>query len=308
MADPPSQAFVRLVRVLWHLLVSIVVLATAFSISPRARYWSRMMLYFIVVQLIGLLMLPVALLDPGNPQNFRRGARLMSYVRGLFGVRWKLYGQENIKDKAYIIVSNHQSSVDALGMLANWEAFDPVVPVMKGELRYALTLGLFCSLSGAVFVDRGSEKGRRALQQGLEQAKRTKKSMWIFPEGTRNRTNFSLLPFKKGAFHMAVQAHLPILPVVFSDYSSFYSKSEQRFEPGSASMTVLPEISTDDLTSDDVTDLCELTRNIMLNFMNNGKQNINSNSKGDYCTKNDMRIALQCHITDKTPLHPTTAY
>lgn len=95
-------------------------------------------------------------------------------------------------------------------MVVNWEAFDPAVPVMKEELRYALSFGIFCSLSGAIFVDRGSEKGRRALQKGLEEAKRTKKSMWIFPEGTRNHTTSTLLPFKKGAFHMAIQAQVSL--------------------------------------------------------------------------------------------------
>lgn len=108
------------------------------------------------------------------------------------------------------------------GMSVNWEAFDPVVPVMKEELRYALTFGLFCNLSGAVFVNRGSEKGRKALQEGLEDAKRMKKSLWIFPEGTRNHTNLMLLPFKKGAFHMAIQAQVGVSEVIINSvYLSF---------------------------------------------------------------------------------------
>lgn len=57
---------------------------------------------------------------------------------------------------------------------------------------------------------------------------------------------------------------MPILPVVFSDYSTFYSRDEQRFDAGTASLTVLPEISTQDLTVDDVTDLSERTRNLIM--------------------------------------------
>lgn len=47
---------------------------------------------------------------------YRRAARLMNIMKGLFGIRWQLHGRNNIKDKAYIMVSNHQSSIDVLGM------------------------------------------------------------------------------------------------------------------------------------------------------------------------------------------------
>lgn len=88
-----------------------------------------------------------------------------------------------------------------------WHIFHPMVPVMKAELKYAFSVGLFGCFSGAVFVDRGTEKGRKALLRGLGEANKAKKSLWIFPEGTRNHTSSGkLLPFKKGAFHMAIQA------------------------------------------------------------------------------------------------------
>lgn len=54
--------------------------------------------------------------------------------------------------------------------------------------------------------------------------------MWVFPEGTRNNTG-SVLPFKKGAFHVAISAQIPILPVVFSSYYFLDNKAKE-LEPG----------------------------------------------------------------------------
>ncbi|XP_003737608.1 1-acyl-sn-glycerol-3-phosphate acyltransferase alpha [Galendromus occidentalis] len=249
---------------LYELIFGLSVLALAVTVSQRTRYWAKMVSYFIIMQLVSLVMLPMALMCPKDPRNFLYGARLINLSNIIFRIDWKLNGRDNVKDKAYIIVANHQSSIDVLGMMMAWDVFHPVVPTMKSALKYALPFGLYGYLSGSVFIDRGSERGRKALERGLEEAKKMKKSMWIFPEGTRNHTEEKLLPFKKGAFHMAVQAQIPILPVVFSDYSNFYDRDGQRFDSGKASVTVLPEISTEGLTSADVAELCEKTRNLMI--------------------------------------------
>ena len=55
--------------------------------------------------------------------------------------------------------------------------------------------------------------------------------MFIFPEGTRNRSG-RLLPFKKGAFHLAIQTQLPIVPVVISCYNSFLDHEKKIFDDG----------------------------------------------------------------------------
>jgi len=73
-----------------------------------------------------------------------------------------------------------------------------------------------------------------------------------------------MLPFKKGAFHLAVQGQVPIYPIVFSSYNNFYNKKEKRFDEGPVLVEILPPIPTTGLTKDDVTDLTEKTRNLML--------------------------------------------
>lgn len=108
-------------------------------------------------------------------------------------------------------------------------------------------------------------------------------SLWMFPEGTRSmRASSDLLPFKKGAFHLAVQAGVPIVPVVCENYWRLYRNGV--FDSGvlkikgalpgfihlgirlttNVSNSVLPPISTTDLTTDDVGALAARVREQML--------------------------------------------
>jgi lysophosphatidate acyltransferase len=106
------------------------------------------------------------------------------------------------------------------------------------------------ALSGTVFIDRANRKSAiAAFDSAIEEIKGNKQSVWIFPvcpslplynylltpvqEGTRSYFNKpDLLPFKKGAFHLAVQAGVPIVPVVVANYSHVLHLQNRTFEPG----------------------------------------------------------------------------
>ncbi len=79
--------------------------------------------------------------------------------------------------------------------------------------------------------------------------------LWIFPEGTRSSGD-EMLPFKKGAFHLAITSQLPVSPVVFSRYLHVDHK-QQRFETGEVIITVLPPISTEGMTLQQLPELME---------------------------------------------------
>ena len=156
----------------------------------------------------------------------------------------------------------------------------------KKELQWTPLLGQFMTLSGAIFVDRGNNaRAVQSLRAAGEAMKARETSLWMFPEGTRSmRAQPDLLPFKKGAFHLAVQAGVPIVPVVCENYWRLYRKGV--FESGVLkikgagssipplmlnlltsyvhSMIVLPPISTADLTTDDVPALAARVRELML--------------------------------------------
>ncbi|KAL3214445.1 hypothetical protein MRX96_034912 [Rhipicephalus microplus] len=92
----------------------------------------------------------------------------------------------------------------------------------------------------------------------------------VFPEGTRNPEP-KMLPFKKGAFHMAVDCQAPVVPVVLSNYKSFFCCEDKIFNDvchlilyaGVIKLTVLPVVSTDGLTLRDVSDLTKRVQSMM---------------------------------------------
>lgn len=96
----------------------------------------------------------------------------------------------------------------------------------KKEIQWMPLLGQWMSLSGAVFIDRGNNaKAVQSLSAAGETIKARHTSLWMFPEGTRSmREHHDMLPFKKGAFHVAVEAGIPIVPVVCENYWRLYRK------------------------------------------------------------------------------------
>ena len=90
------------------------------------------------------------------------------------------------------------------------------------------------ALSGTVFIDRGNrEDALKAFRGAAEEMKRERQNVFIFPEGTRSyATGPELGAFKKGAFHLAVQAQVDIVPVVAANYAGVLNVRERRFRAG----------------------------------------------------------------------------
>ena len=90
------------------------------------------------------------------------------------------------------------------------------------------------ALSGTVFIDRGNRADAlRAFEGAADEMRREQQNVFIFPEGTRSYANGPELgPFKKGAFHLAVQAGVEIVPVVAGNYAGVLNVRERRFRRG----------------------------------------------------------------------------
>lgn len=95
----------------------------------------------------------------------------------------------------------------------------------KRELQWT-PLGPWMYMSGAIFIDRGNTtKAQKSLEAAGEEMKRKGISLMMYPEGTRHIEEVpTLLPFKKGAFHLAVQAGIPVTPVVCENYWRLYHR------------------------------------------------------------------------------------
>lgn len=126
--------------------------------------------------------------------------------------------------------------------------FDPVSPpliipvfhrlmpkrtsIMSKKSLQFTPLGPFMTLSGAIFVDRGNNaRALRSLEAASEKMRTMRISLWMFPEGTRRSAEVpDILPLKKGGFHLAIQAGIPIVPIVTENYWRLYRPGW--FEPG----------------------------------------------------------------------------
>lgn len=213
---------------------------------------------------LAILAIPVCAVRGRNVENMKILRLLLLHVKYLYGIRVEVRGAHHFPPtQPYVVVSNHQSSLDLLGMMEVLP--DRCVPIAKRELLWAGSAGLACWLAGIIFIDRKRTGDAISVMSEVAQTLLTQDvRVWVFPEGTRNH-NGSMLPFKRGAFHLAVQAQVPIIPIVMSSYQDFYSKKERRFtSPGRCQVRVLPPVSTEGLTPDDVPALADSVRHSML--------------------------------------------
>lgn len=118
-----------------------------------------------------------------------------------------------------IFIGNHQTELDVLMLGCMFPKYCSVTA--KKSLKSWPFLGWFMTLSGTVFIDRKNSKdARQAMSGAADEIRNRRQSVYMFPEGTRSYAKEpGLLPFKKGAFHLAVQAGVPIVPVVSANYS-----------------------------------------------------------------------------------------
>jgi len=176
-------------------------------------------------------------------------------------IRFDLYNRENIqKRKSYIYVSNHTSFLDIPGvcLLIPGE----FRPIAKKELLKIPVFG-FIVKTGTVVVDRSShesrkksvEYARRILQMGI--------SMLIFAEGTQNRTQALLQPFKDGAFRLAIDTNTPIMPLVVIGAGKLMSPGKLDLKPGKIKVIAGEEISVEGSTLQDIALLKQKTFEMM---------------------------------------------
>lgn len=99
------------------------------------------------------------------------------------------------------------------------------VIMSKKSLQFT-PLGPFMTMAGTIFIDRGnSAQARKSVDDAIERMKKERTSLWMFPEGTRHMSKqASMLPLKKGGFHMAIKAGIPIIPIVTQNYWNIYRK------------------------------------------------------------------------------------
>ncbi|XP_003211691.2 1-acyl-sn-glycerol-3-phosphate acyltransferase alpha-like [Meleagris gallopavo] len=242
------------------LLFAILILCWLY---PTFRYFCMMTFYQLWIFTISFLVVIIILPRGRSCENMKILRMAILSVRYFLGIKIVVKGEENLRTKKpCVLVLNHQNSLDIMVMMQILP--DRCVPIAKKEILYMGTFGLACWLSGIIFIDRKKkEESIAILTEVAHTMRRDNFHVLIFPEGTRNHSG-SMLPFKRGAFQLAVRAQIPIVPVVISSYNSFYSQKEKRFTSGTSTIQILPAVETVGLSSDDVPKLTEQIRDSMM--------------------------------------------
>ena len=195
--------------------------------------------YFFSVALLGSC---ICLFRPFNPDNTRICGRLFSWgALKLLGVKMTIENKELLDNMPpSVVIANHQSNLDLFvhgGVIPK-----RCVSVGKKSLKYLPLFGQVYWLAGNIMIDRSkSRESINTMAETTEALKHNNTSIWVFAEGTRNGGN-DLLPFKKGAFHMAQQASAPIGPICASAYPKHINLN--KWHAGEVIVRILPPIDT----------------------------------------------------------------
>lgn len=174
-------------------------------------------------------------------------------------VRVTVLGREHIaKNQSYIVVSNHQSSYDIF-LLFGWLGID-LKWVIKKELRKIPIFGYATEKGGNILIDRSNKKGAYESLQKAKQRITNGTSIIMLPEGTRSRTG-QLGEFKKGAFWMAQQMNLPILPITISNTRNILPPKTLDLFPGRATMKIHEPVDINEYDEDSLDRLISDVRN-----------------------------------------------
>lgn len=172
----------------------------------------RFLLLFPAVILICVLGSLYSFIRFRNPSNVGVVSRWFGRLYPLFGL--KVEHRFNAKNglKPAIYIGNHQNNYDMVTI--SYMVRPRTVSVGKKSLMWIPFFGLLYWASGNIFIDRGNRsKAHSTMNRVAERIQQDNISIWMFPEGTRSRGR-GLLPFKTGAFHAAIAAGVPIVPVV----------------------------------------------------------------------------------------------
>ncbi|TKB51419.1 1-acylglycerol-3-phosphate O-acyltransferase [Ferrimonas sediminicola] len=211
----------------------------------------------LLLVLVSTLGLVLCLLRPFHRNNVHYTAKVFGAVAPILGLKVIHRGRRG-DGEPVVYVGNHQNNFDLFTHTGSVPK--GTVSMGKTSLKWIPFFGQLYWLTGNILIDRGNRsKAVRTLKQAAEKIRGKSLSVWIFPEGTRSRGR-GLLPFKTGAFHTAIQAGVPIVPVIASDQQTI---NLNRRNNGVVIVETLEPICTKGYSKEQVRELAEEVYNRM---------------------------------------------
>jgi 1-acyl-sn-glycerol-3-phosphate acyltransferase len=226
--------------------------------------WSWLVLGVVLVVWLPMVALVRLVTMPFDPGRYAAGwlFRKLTVVHQVLNPLWSFHTHGTLPPdprRPYVVVSNHESFVDIL-LISHlpWE----MKWLAKADFFKFPVVGWLMRLSGDIPLVRDSSKSIVAAMQDCGDRIDKKVSVMIFPEGTRSKSG-ELGEFKDGAFRLAIDKQVPIVPLAVRGTRTALRKHDWRFGVSKADVYVLEPIETAGLTRDDVGALRDQVRDVI---------------------------------------------
>ncbi|KAF7997012.1 hypothetical protein HCN44_005289 [Aphidius gifuensis] len=232
--------------IFWCVIFMLVIVIIC--VRKKVKYYFKFVVFCLTCVIATSWPILFMLLRPFDWKNATIPAWQLRKMMKFMGMNFIIRGHENIvKNSPAVVIINHQSSLDLVVLAEIWGVIENCILIAKQEiLWYSGTLGLAGILWGTVFINRKKHK------ESVNAMNKT---------GTRHSDN-TLGPFKKGAFNVAISSQAPIQPIVVSKY--YYIDHDKKiFNSGKSYITILPAISTEGMTKNDLDTLMKKSYDVM---------------------------------------------
>lgn len=222
--------------------------------------------FYILVALPIIVLFPILLVSISREQwypFFFKLARFWAkFILFGMGFRWKIEREQiPVPKQSYMFIGNHTSMTDIMLMLVSIK--NPFVFVGKKELAKIPLFGFFYKKT-CILVDRGSERSRKAVFLRAQSRLRQGLSICIFPEGGVPNEHIVLDAFKDGAFRLAINHQIPVVPLVFFDNKKRFSYTFFSGGPGKMRAKIKKFIFTEGMGVDDTKRINDESRELIL--------------------------------------------
>jgi len=236
----------------------------------RCIFWLLYRIWFYILVLIPIIiLLPILLVvvsrEKWYPVFFKIARFWAKFIIIGMGFRWDIKKDQFLeKEESYMFIANHTSMIDIMLMLVAVKK--PFVFVGKKELAKIPLFGFFYRKT-CILVDRSSAKSRQAVFLRAQKRLQSGLSICIFPEGGVPEEHVILDEFKDGAFRLAINHKIPIVPLTFLDNKKRFSYTFFSGGPGVLRVIKHKFLTTSNLTIHDTRTLNNSARKVILDSL-----------------------------------------
>ena len=220
------------------------------------RFWFYLLLTCTILLIVPILLILTAKQSyyPILWNVFRAWAKVILYGMGF---RLQIQREETLdRNKSYMFCPNHTSLLDPFILIVSSK--NPIVFVGKQSLEKIPVFGFFYKKI-VIMVDRSNPESRKRVFKKVKERLQNGISVAIFPEGLVPEEHIILAPFKRGAFSLAIELQIPIVPQTYYDAKRFFSWDIFKGRPGLLRVKQHQFIETKNLTSEQVNEVLEKT-------------------------------------------------